>query len=158
LLVAQEQEYLVTQEDWQEVERQTRQNTQPRPKKRAKPKNRVKPIITLLLVFSMACLVVVRYAKISENHQKILEMEANLKKSYSVQDALKVELAEGGDLNNIEKVAKENLGMNYPAKGQIQIVQLPDNKQVSNKNSAGSNANRQHSIKDVFTRIISFLD
>lgn len=90
--------------------------------------SKVISILMVMICFSGACLVVARYARISENHQQILRLKASLEKAYIEQDNLRVDLAFKEDLKNIEGKAKVSLGMNYPAQGQVQYVNLPETK------------------------------
>lgn len=99
-----------------------------KPKSQARPKakGKVLPIITLMVIFALACLTITRYAVINQNHQEIIELKNTLQQEKNRQQNLRVELAERGNLNRIEKVAKEDLGMDYPTKDQVQAVKLPD--------------------------------
>lgn len=91
-----------------------------------KSKGKVLPILLLMIIFSLACLTITRYAVISQNHQEIIDMKDTLQHEQNRQQNLRVELAERGNLNRIEKAAKEDLGMDYPTKDQVQAVKLPD--------------------------------
>ena len=88
--------------------------------------NKVLTIGMVLICFAAACFAVFRYTLISENHDRILELEDALEKEYVQQDKMKVELAGSEDLNNIEFKATADLGMQYPEEGQVQYVELPE--------------------------------
>lgn len=105
----------------------------PMKKEELKPSPALKPrifsnVVSVLMVmvcFGTACFVVSRYAVISENHSKIIELEKTLEQEYDNQGRLKVELAYGDDLSKIEFAATANLGMHYPEEGQVMYVNAP---------------------------------
>ncbi|WZL78450.1 hypothetical protein QBE55_13225 [Eubacteriales bacterium mix99] len=88
-------------------------------------RNKILTIGMVLVCFAVACFAVFRYTLIMNYHDRIAELEDSLDKVYSQQDRLKVELAGGEDLNNIEFKATADLNMQYPESGQVQYVELP---------------------------------
>lgn len=93
---------------------------------RPKRKRKIFPMFLLIVIFSIACLTITRYVTINQNHQEIMELKRILEREKNRQLNLKVELAETRDLKIIERIAKEELGMDYPMEGQIQLVDLPE--------------------------------
>lgn len=98
-----------------------------RPRTKVKPrlKGKVFPIFVLMIMFSLSCLAITRYVIINQNHQEIMGLKDTLQKEENRQQNLRVDLAAQGNLDRIEKVAKEDLGMDYPTKDQVQAVELP---------------------------------
>ncbi|HOB20130.1 MAG TPA: cell division protein FtsL [Candidatus Atribacteria bacterium] len=94
----------------------------------AKPNtlNKAVSVLLVMICFAAACLVVYRYALISENHRTILRLESELSKVLDYQDRLRVELAYNEDINNIGDLAMDDLGMHYPDKDQIRYVNIPE--------------------------------
>lgn len=101
--------------------------TRPTPSKQAKPS--VKPAksvlsFTAFLVFCSALLMVVvlRYATINELEKDILTAKGTYEALYSENTTAKVQLQGSIDLNEIERIASEELGMVTP--DQTQIVNI----------------------------------
>ena len=160
MLVAEKYAYLEELEPVVEpVQRETWGKDEPSHKQEAKtapiPKystlNMIVTIGLVLICFATACFTVFRYAQISENHDKILELENILEKEYSRQENLKVELASCEDLKFIEFTATAELGMQYPEEGQVKYVDLPEpDVQVNHKVADTSN----QSTKSVLARLL----
>ncbi len=119
-----------------------------------KTKGKIMPMLMLIGMFAFSCLVVGRYAIINQNHQNILKLENALEQEKSRQENLRVELAVCGDLNRIEKVAKEDLGMDYPTKDQVQVVSLFND----SPSEVEKTEHIQHSKKTIIERIIDMIN
>lgn len=132
--------------------RQNRGKTRVQPLPKAKGK--VMPIVMLIVIFIFSCLTVGRYAIINQNHQHILELEKALQEEQNIQQNLRIELASCSDLNRIEEVAKEELGMDYPTKGQVQVISLPSD--ISGRTE--ENGDIQIAKKTIIERIKEFID
>lgn len=126
----------------------------PKSRVRAKSSSKVMPIVILIVMFAISCLAIARYAIINQNHQDILDLEKTLKQEESRQQNLRVELARKGNLDRIEKVAKEDLGMDYPTKDQVQVVSLPD----GDSDITVEIENVQSSRKTIFEHIINIFN
>lgn len=127
MLVAKKQEYYY--ENYEQLRKEKQSKAQkPQKAPEAKPGllSRVVPIFMILVFFAMASLIVMRYARISENNQTILKLEKALEEQYKVQEELKLELTYQADLNYIEEIAKDSLGMNYPSGEQMRFVEFPE--------------------------------
>lgn len=119
-----------------------------------KAKNKVKPIVMLIVIFVFSCITVGRYALINQNHQNMLDLEKTLNHEKNRQQNLRVELATCGDLKRIEEVAREDLGMDYPTKDQVQVVSLPSD--ISDE--ANNKGDIQLAKKTVIEKIKEFID
>lgn len=125
MLVAKKEQHYIQQSP------KVRQEVKPRPKSKPKANlaSRIKPIILVAIGFIMAFLVVNRYAMISENHWKILELEKKLQEAIKDNEQLKLKLVSSEDLEKIEEIAKNQLHMDYPDQTQIQFVELPEDEE-----------------------------
>lgn len=131
-----------------------RQETKEVPAPKYNTLNMIMTIGLVLICFATACFTVFRYAQISENHEKILELENMLEKEYSRQENLKVELASCEDLKYIEFTATAELGMQYPEEGQVKYVDLPKPVVQASGSIANAEDASNQSAKSVLARLL----
>ncbi|MEA4963943.1 hypothetical protein [Lutispora sp.] len=87
--------------------------------KKAKPRARILPII---MVFSMSILMISRYAYIAEINFNNSKLEKEYKETLKQNETLKVSLMHTINLQTLEKMAVEELNMQYPDPDQIVYV------------------------------------
>lgn len=152
MLVAEKYAYI---EEMEPVTEQPKVNKEaPKPAPSAKPNtlNKAVTVLMVMICFAVTCLVVYRYALISENHRRILKLESELGKVLDYQDRLKVELAYNEDISNIENLAMDDLGMHYPDKDQIRYVNIPVHSEPAAKAEIAEKPK-----ESIWSRILGFL-
>lgn len=96
-------------------------------KKTSKPKkvNRVKPVLAILVCFAMVCFYFTLYARsIMASHQLSI-LNNQLEQEIKNTEYLKTQLIASYDMREIEDIAINQLGMQYPESYQIVYVDLP---------------------------------
>lgn len=110
----------------------------PKIKKQVKPKISVNALLTALLIVTVFVLLF-RSALINEVSFNNAKLEQELTKETIATDMARLELDRTTDLNYVEAVAKERLGMDFPQSHQVVNVtlQYPDKAVVSKTYSPG---------------------
>lgn len=85
---------------------------------------RVKIIGIVILAFAMLLVISLRNSKINESFSDIKTMETNLALLDKENEQARVSIENGLNLNNIEKQAKENLGMQKIMTSQTKYISL----------------------------------
>src|SRR5690554_4100479 len=75
-----------------------------------------------LLVLSLALLVVYRYGELNHLNMELRQMEATRDSLMDEQRHLELTMAKLTNLERLEKIALEELGMQYPDPGQVQYL------------------------------------
>lgn len=91
-------------------------------------KNRAKKFfitVNVLIFFSLAFLVVYRYALISQLNLQVMEKEKQLSALKAQNARLVVEIEKKQDLEHIRNIASEKLGMKKPDKMQVVYYSVP---------------------------------
>ena len=96
-----------------------------KPKKKKKQKFRWGLAVFSIFIFSLSMVLVMRYAKVAELEREILLAKAQYEQLESSNIARKVKLKQNIDIENVEKIATEKLGMVKPSKSQIIHIKVP---------------------------------
>lgn len=96
-------------------------------KKKHKTNNKfkLKLLCSILVVFSLVFLLVYRYAVITELSYNIDKTSQNLSKIQNENSILEVDIENATDLNKIQELAENKLGMHKPDKYQVVYVNVP---------------------------------
>lgn len=94
--------------------------------KKAKKQRSKSHISTVVLIFSISILVIARYAYIAEINFNINAMEKELKEVQKENSLLNVKLAQAINLQSLERIALEELDMQYPEPEQIVYVSVAE--------------------------------
>ncbi len=104
---------------------------QPAVKPVQKPKTAVKPkmhLFSIIFIFSVSVLIISRYAFIAEINFNINSLEKDYQKAVKENTELNVQLMKSVNLETLEKVAVEELNMQYPdVQSQIVYVNIQRN-------------------------------
>ncbi len=117
---------LTPYESWQEPLSVSNVKTAPRTARKAEPrlaKVTVQALFCMAIVFGAMILLLVRYSDIAEQKVHVYQMKAEVRKMELTRDELTASLDKGMDLEAIEKIAIEKLGMQYPAQTQIVYIE-----------------------------------
>lgn len=93
--------------------------------------------LTAFVIFALCCTVIYRYAVILENNQKIIELEKNLNAAAADNQAMRASIDRRLEMGEIEKYAREELGMMKPENYQIFYIDM----NMEDSGSRGSAAN-----------------
>ncbi len=110
-------------------EEQTRERAVPKARPKVKKKNRLNALLSVVLAV-MVFAVVYRYAIINEMKSNNVALNKMLTEATVKTDLAKIELQRTTDLNYVERMAKEKLGMDFPQKHQIINVTLEQEDKV----------------------------
>ncbi len=94
-------------------------------KRRVNNKVKVKVVFAFLLVFSLCGLVMYRYALITDLNYKINTRMNEYKEIKNENTRLMVKIESELDLQKVQQIAEENLGMQQPDKYQFTYVSVP---------------------------------
>ncbi len=101
---------------------------QRRPRVQAKPqkhKIRWSAVFAALTIFVMSMVLVTRYARVAELEREVIIAKSRLEKIESSNISRRVRLKQETDMENVEKIATEKLGMVKPGKNQIIHINIP---------------------------------
>lgn len=99
-----------------------------------KKNKRSKPhILTVIVVFVISIVMISHYALIAEINYNINRLERELKETEKENSLLGVKLAQAINLQSLEKIALDDLDMQYP--GSEQIVYVNVNKSLPKNNA-----------------------
>lgn len=93
--------------------------------------------LTAFVIFALCCTVIYRYAVILESNQKIIELEKKLTAAAADNQAMRASIDRRLEMGEIEKYAKEELGMMKPENYQIFYIDM----NMEDSGSRGSAAN-----------------
>lgn len=116
-------EYDVSQYLEQEVVVKPNLDNRPKTKKKTKPKAKAH-ITSIIFVFSIAVLLLARYAFIAEINFDINKLQKDYKNALKENSDLNVQLMRSVNLENLEKLAIEKLRMQYPDSSQFAYVNV----------------------------------
>ncbi|NLN48387.1 MAG: hypothetical protein GX154_04725 [Clostridiales bacterium] len=98
---------------------------QKKPKSAAKKNKKSKPhILTVMIVFAVSIVMISHYACIAEINYNINRLEKEFKEVEKENSLLSVKLAQAINLQSLEKVALDDLHMQYPGSEQIVYVNV----------------------------------
>lgn len=120
--------------------------------KKPKRNKKLKNLMLIFFIGSLSITLLFRYALIYQKSVALSKMELKVSEIENQNQQLKVKIASLSDLQKIEDVAKNKLGMVEPEKGQIVYINVgKTNKTMVNKtNDNGKN-------KNFFARILGLL-
>lgn len=124
------------------------ENKSKKPRKNKKLKN----LILILFVGFLSFTVLFRYALIYQKSVALSNKEAKVSEIEKLNQQLKVKIASMTDLQRIEDIAKNKLGMVEPEKGQIVYMNIGKTNEVAQKKTDDNNKN-----KTLFGRILGLL-
>lgn len=114
-------------------------------------------LILLLISFSMLFIIIYRNSQINESFNKIQKLKASVTNLQKENDQLEIAIQNSENINNIEKAAKEQLGMQKLSSKQTFYITLPKTDYVEPKGEeivieedTGFIENVINKIKDIF--------
>lgn len=162
MVVADNRAYDYSSYEYLEQSKQEKQI--PKKNLKRKPKHRVH-IFSILFVAAVSILIISRYAHMAEINFENKQLDIQLKEAQTENTDLNVQLMKSVNLDNLEKVAIEKLGMQYAdVMNQIIYVQVqqPDTGVAVNNdyNEAEDVAENKYlaSVKNVISNILKILD
>ncbi|WHE08424.1 cell division protein FtsL [Thermoanaerobacterium thermosaccharolyticum] len=124
------------------------ENKSKKPKKNKKLKN----LMLIVFIGFLSLTVLFRYALIYQKSVALSKMEAKVSEIENLNQQLEVKIASMKDLQRIENIAKNQLGMVEPEKGQIVYMSVGKTNEVAQKKTDDNNKN-----KTFFGRILGLL-
>ncbi len=82
--------------------------------------------VASIVVFSVTILYIFQCAVIAGNARDIHELQAQLKQEKRASDDLRLDIARNDNIHQIQRIARANLGMDYPVDTQLRTVSLPE--------------------------------
>lgn len=103
-----------------------------------------KAICAVMFFLGLSLFILHRYTLLNEYNQKLRKLKAELGQIQKVNSQLQVEMDRKIDLNQIEQLAIQKLGMQYPGKNQTILLQVKKKDftelpQETNKDANGNN-------------------
>jgi cell division protein FtsL len=83
-----------------------------------------KAICAIMIMLGLSLFILHRYTLVNEYNQKIRKLKTELSKVQKANSQLQVEMDRKIDLNQIEQLAIQKLGMQYPNKTQTILLQV----------------------------------
>lgn len=113
--------------DYRAVTRRYESRRNAPPPRREKPRFRLKAkyVIAGILVFTAIFAVLYRQMRIDGQILELHNMRSTLEDEQKRAEDLSLELALKLDIEKVQNVARDELGMDYPAQGQVKAVVLP---------------------------------
>lgn len=108
-------------------------NTEKKNKKLEELKFKAKVSTLLLLAFAMLFIIIYRNSQINESFAKIQKLKAKVTTIQKENDQLEIAIQNSENINNIEKAAKEQLGMQKLSSKQTFYITLPKKDYVEPK-------------------------
>ncbi|WP_434630535.1 cell division protein FtsL [Thermoanaerobacterium thermosaccharolyticum] len=124
------------------------ENKSKKPRKNKKLKN----LMLIVFVGFLSFTVLFRYALIYQKSVALSNMEAKVSEIEKLNQQLEVKIASMTDLQRIEDIAKNQLGMVEPENGQIVYMSIGKTNEVAQKKTDDNNKN-----KTFFGRILGLL-
>jgi len=124
------------------------ENKSKKPRKNKKLKN----LMLIVFVGFLSFTVLFRYALIYQKSVALSNMEAKVSEIEKLNQQLEVKIASMTDLQRIENIAKNQLGMVEPENGQIVYMSIGKTNEVAQKKTDDNNKN-----KTFFGRILGLL-
>ena len=125
---------------------------------KARKRKRFKTIMTLLAVFAVAFVIVLRYAYIAEKNDSLNEMKTSYQEISSENNMLQIEIDQNINLTKVEEIATTKLGMQKPQKHQIVYVNVVGDDKIVTKNGGRAEADTEPPKNNgFFAAIISIM-
>ena len=112
--------------DINEYKNKSKNNNKGRDKKKFKVKKRIKRITFAVSAISICLINIGVYIKSSELKYDIYYLKEELREQEIILENNKDKLNKNISISNIEEEAKLRLGMDYPAKSQIEYIQIEE--------------------------------
>ena len=129
--------------------RQTK-NTQ---KKKKEKRKKARQILTVFALFVVLVAISYRNSSINENFSKVQSLKSELSEIQKENEQLEVSIENSLNLNNIEQIAKEKLGMQKLTNRQTVYVELPKKDYVKSANEKVVIKEEQSWIKNFIEKI-----
>ncbi|MDD4495017.1 MAG: cell division protein FtsL [Eubacteriales bacterium] len=93
-------------------------------KSRSYVKTKLRLVAAVILMFAIGCTVMYRYALVMDINSTIRVLENKYEQLEDENSQLKIDIEEQTDLNEIKRIAQEELGMRSPTSNQIIYVKV----------------------------------
>ena len=117
----------------QQPKQQTKKNKNTKTQKKEKRK-RVKQTLTVFALFVVLVAISYRNSAINESFSKVQSLKSDLSEIQKENEQIEVSIENSLNLNNIEQIAKEKLGMQKLTNRQTVYVELPKKDYVQSAN------------------------
>ncbi|MPW25174.1 hypothetical protein GC105_05140 [Alkalibaculum sp. M08DMB] len=111
-------------------------------------------VLIVLFAFFLGIMLLIQHSRITTINSEIVEVEKQLKEIQMINDSKEGMLLSTLDLDSIEKVAKEKLGMVEPTIDQYSYLAISDSNLRANTNTDIHTANEDKATGSWFTRLI----
>lgn len=146
------------------LEQSKQENQLPKKNKRKKPKHKAH-IMNIAFVFAVSIFIISRYAYIAEINFENKQYDKLIKQAETENTDLNVQLMKSVNLENLEKVAVDKLGMQYPdVLNQIVYLQVqePNTSVAADDDFHGIEDAEENkylaSVRNVISNILKVLD
>lgn len=124
-------------------------------KQRVSNKLKIKVVFAFIILFTLSGLVMYRYALITDMSYKIDAKKNEYAEMKNENTRLKVKIASKLDIQRIQKIAEENLGMQKPDKCQYTNVKIPRSDFTTASNEINDEGKDN---KNIFDTLLSRVD
>lgn len=135
-----------------------------KPKRRIKSQNKIKKKVKYLtfigIGFLMALAILFQYAQLSAIHQEILTLENQLEELNKLSDSMEGEVLVSEDLERVEKIAKEELGMIEPSAKQMTMIEIQENtnNDIELDTANTSKTSNSSALLESLSKVLNFID
>ena len=136
----------------QKTREQIKQNQKSKTHKKEKNK-RVKQTLTVFALFVVLVAISYRNSAINESFSKVQKLKSELSEIQKENEQLEVSIENSLNLNNIEQIAKEKLGMQKLTNRQTVYVELPKKDYVKSSNEEVIVKEEQSWIRSLIDKI-----
>ncbi len=157
MLVAQERQYdSIYQDPIYQPNNKTRKRVNPYNK--MKTRKKLKYIIYAFIGFLLALAILFQYAKLNTINQEIISLEDELEQVNRLNDSLEGEIIANEDLQKIEKIAKEELGMVEPTAEQMTPIEIEKSNNMKIATNQTKKAPNSSGLLESLSKMLSFID
>ncbi|RBP45550.1 septum formation initiator family protein [Garciella nitratireducens] len=157
MLVAEERQYdSMYQEPIHKSKNKTRKKVKPYNK--VKTKRNLRFITYTFIGFLLALVVLFQYVKLNNISQEIIFLEKELKQLNKLNDSLEGEMIANEDLQRIEKIAKEELGMVEPNENQMIPIEIEKSNNIKAATNQIKETPNSSGLLRSLSKILSFID
>lgn len=127
-----------------------------RDNKKVNGSSKIKCILLIALVFCLGITLLYQHSRINKVNQEIIIIEKNLKEIKMINDSKEGSIISSLDLDAIEKIAKEELGMVEPSEDQYTYLVISDSSLQANQdeNINANNSNNNENVVSWLARLI----
>jgi cell division protein FtsL len=152
--------YQYQQQEYYTREQQQELNQYPKVKSKTKVKkiSKLKMILSVLICFSIAFGIMLRYVAITEANNKVSSYKRQLSQLQRANEQMQVELDRSIDLKKVEEIAKSKLGMRRPEKYQMVYVELKKNDYAEIVNEQAHDSGRHGNFANILGVIHNVLE